>query len=187
MGNFDGNIWKIYLDKKAREKRDEIIDHLEENYDGPSDFATQALEDEDALSPQQKLERIQKDKKEIERKEKKLKQVIEDRERQQKLRDKREALKKKQQRLRKISQGANSEEEIRKQMIEKEKERKVAHLTEEEWLEKRSDHIEKKVQNRLEEDVDIDSLVQEVQELQEEVSELNGGEEDFFMELEAIS
>lgn len=187
MGSFDGNYWKIYLNKEAQERRDEIKDHLEENFDGPSGFVSQALDDVDALSPREKLERIQQDKKEIERKEEQLKQVIEDRERQKKLREKRELLKQKQEELRKVSQESRSEEAIREEVREEEKERNHTQLSDEEWLEKNSERIERKVQNRLDEEIDVDQLVQEVQRLQDEISELAGTEEDFFMELEAVN
>jgi len=187
MGDFPvKDYWKIYLNDEAKERVREIQDHLEENYESRSDFLRKKLKNEKALSIDERIERVKQEKREQEDKLERLKQIRREREQQDKLRDKRDLLKQKQEKLRKIQHQNKSESKIRKQVKQKILKDKRARFSEDEWLEKKSDKIDRLVESRLEslEDQDVDELVEDVQRLQEQVAELNGGEEDYFMDLE---
>lgn len=189
MGSFDGKIWKIYLDEEARERRDQIKDHLEENYEGPSDFGKQALMDENVLTVEERLERLRKDKKELEQKEERLQQIIREREQQDKLRDKRELLKEKQKKLREVSdKDPLSRQEAEEKALQYVKEKNASTIEEQDLSDEEIKEFRgfKKKVEELTSDVDIDSLVEDVQRLQRQVRELNGGEEDYFMDLETV-
>lgn len=187
MADFQGKRWQPYLDQEARERRDEILDHLQRNYDGPSDFIKQKLLEEDALSLEEKIQKFESEVEEKKEDLEKLKRIKREREEQDRLRDKKELLRDKQEKLRKISRReTQSREEIRESVEEKILSRKPDHLSDQEYLSKKSDRIDRIVEHRLTESPDVDSLVEDVQRLQRQVEELNGGRESWFMELERV-
>lgn len=193
MGDFGGKRWRPYLDEETQKIRDEKLDHLKRNYEGPTDFLKQKLKEEKVLDIE---ERIQKLESEIDDKKEdvdKLRRIKNEREQQDKLRDKKELLKQKQEKLRKLSNRENkSEEEIREQVksdvfelcqdkAEKDAVEKTANeLFESERYQRR---IQQKVEKQLEDQGKVDELVEDVQRLQRQVKELNGGREDWFMDL----
>jgi chromosome segregation ATPase len=192
MGDFEGRKWHPYLDEETRERRDELIDHLKKNYDGPSDYLKQKLMEEKALSIEERIEKKKKLKEDAESDIERLQRIKKERETQDKLRDKRELLKEKQKKLRDIAEtGKKSREEIRDQVLEKMREKaesspKISDVGE--WINSDSTQrrIDRRVDSRLESEARVDGLVEDVQRLQKQVKELNGGEEDYFMDLEKV-
>jgi len=189
MGSFDSRTWKIYLDQDAQDRRDEILDHLKKNYDGPSDFVQQSLENERALSIEERIMRLEQDRKEIEQDLQKLKQIKSEREQMDKLRDKKELLKEKQKKLREISnEGVKSEEEVRQEVVEEIREKaqqsyKIDNVEEYMSKDRVQSRIQRRVESRLDSTVEVDELVQDIERLQSQIAELNGGREDWFMDL----
>jgi myosin heavy subunit len=185
MGKFEGKRFRVYLDQEAQQRRDEILDHLQRNYDGPSDFVKQKLEEEQALSIEEKIQKLQSEMQEKEEELKKFKQIKREREEQDRLRDKKELLKDKQKKLRKLSgRNGKTEQQIREEVKEEHLENKPDRFSDEEYLEKKSDRIERVVESRLSSSPDLDELVESVQRLQGQVEELNGGREDWFLDLD---
>lgn len=182
MGSFDGDTWKIYLSQEARERRDEIIDHLRDNYEGPSHYLREKLVEENALDVEQQIERTESEMRELEEKLKRLRQIKEERDQQQTLRDKKELLQQKQDKLRDLRENAElSEEQVEQEIIENLKGRSALPDSEEEIRETRA--FSKLKEKRFGGE-NLDKLLSDVQRLQEEVRELNGGEElDCFLEL----
>ena len=197
MGNFDGQRWRPYLDKEAQEIRDEKIDHLKRNYNGPSDFIKQKLKEEDALTIEQKIQKI---KSEIDEKKddlEKFRQIQRQREMQDKLRDKKELLKEKQKKLRKVQRSGYGSEvdawyvaasRAWKRCVKSAEHPKTDHESPVEAFEAKN--MAGKVQawkNRhLDKQVDVDELVEDVERLQDEVAELNGGSEDWFLDVQSV-
>jgi len=191
MSDFGGKRWRPYLDEETQERRDEILDHLQEKYDGPSDFLKQKLMEEKALSIDERIERKEQKQQEVENDLERLKRIKNEREQQSQLRDKRELLKEKQEKLREIADsGSKSFEAVCRDAMEKSLKRKPNHLTEKEYL--CNDYRKKKIGARIESalekenDRDVDELVSDVQRLQREIEELNGGPEGYFMSLEKV-
>lgn len=184
MGDFDGSRWNIYLNQNAQDRRDKIIEYLRKNYDGPSDFVKQKLHEEDALTLDQKIKKFEQEIAEKEEKLKKFKQVKKEREQQDRLRDKKELLRDKQNRLREISKNkSKSEDVIREEVKQKLLNDKPASISKDEYLEGKSEIIDARVNHRMSSSLNIDELVEQVERLQEEIKELNGGSEDWFMEV----
>ena len=197
MGSFEGKYWKIYLDEKTRERRDEILDHLKAEYNGPSDFTQQALMDEQAMSLEERIERKQQDIEEQKNELQQLKQIHREREQQDKLRDKKELLKEKQRKLRKIQRRGNVTEEdalcnaatqVWNTCVEKAGKPKNSDVSARDLFSK--DRYQRRVQHfkqkQLESSEDVDQLVEDVQRLQGQVAELNGGREDWFLDLQGV-
>jgi len=184
MGDFDGKRWRPYLDQDTQDRRDEIIDHLEQNYDGPSDFVKQKLMEEKPLDIDEQIKRARQDKNELEEKLSRLEQIKKEREQASQLRDKRELLKEKQKKLKEASQqGYMSEEKIREEVIQKCKD-KVSSSGQLDSIDELSIGVDERVRRRVEKQPVVDELVKEVQRLQDEIESLNGGREDFFIDLE---
>lgn len=181
MGDFRGKRWRPYLDEEARKIRDEKLDHLQRNYDGPSDFLKKKLKEEQALNLE---ERIQKLESEINNKQsdlEKLQQIKNEREQQDKLRDKKELLKQKQEKLREARKKGNlTREQAKEKALKQLKGKRVFKDMSEEDV-KQTNAFEKTVESIV--GVDVDSLVEDVERLQSQVKELNGGREDWFMDL----
>lgn len=182
MGEFRGKRWRPYLDEEARKIRDEKLDHLQRNYDGPTDFLKQKLKEEKALDLE---ERIQKIESEINNKEsdlEKLQRIKNEREQQDKLRDKKELLKEKQKKLKKAQNKINlsKEEAENKALAELRDHSRFEDKAEEEL--RKTKAFKKKVDSLTA--VDVDELVEDVQRLQSQVADLNSGREDWFMDLD---
>jgi len=193
MGEFEQkDYWKVYLDKETKEKIREIQDHLEANYNGKSDFVQQALQDEQALSIEERIRRLEEEREETDKQIEQLKRIKQEREQQDKLRDKRELLKEKQKKLREIAdKDEKSRSEVRKEVVEEMREKaegspKIDDV--DEYLEKDSIQrkIDRRVDSRFSSSEDKDELVEDINRLQKQVAELNGGEEDYFMDLETV-
>jgi len=192
MGDFDGKRWHPYLDEETQERRDQILDHLQENYEGPSDFLKEKLREEKALSIEERIERKKQKKEEAESDLERLKRIKREREQQDKLRDKRELLKEKQSKLRELAdKDEKSRSEIREEVVEEMREKaegspKIDDV--DEYLEKDSIErkIDRRVDSRFSSSEDKDELVESINRLQKQVAELNGGEEDYFMDLETV-
>lgn len=188
MGSFDGTRWRPYLDEEAQEIRDEKIDHLKRKYDGPSDFIKQKLKEEEVLSIEEKIQKFESEINEKKEDLEKLKQIKREREQQDKLRDKKELLKEKQKKLRKVQRESGlSREEIEQNLREEWEENRVpSHIDVDEYIQNNKEMFERRVENRLEKTEDVDELVEDVQRLQEQVADLNGGREEWFMNLESV-
>jgi len=193
MGDFEvKERWKVYLDKPTKEKLREILDHLEDKYDGPSDFVQQKIQEEQALSIEERIKRAEQEEEEAQQKKERLKRIKQEREQQDKLRDKRELLKEKQKKLREIAdKDEKSRSEVRKEVVEEMREKaegspKINDV--DEYLEKDSIQrkIDRRVDSRFSSSEDKDELVEGINRLQKQVAELNGGEEDYFMDLETV-
>ena len=192
MGEWSGKRWHPYLDEEAQERRDQILDHLKQNYDGPTHFVKEKLKEEQALDIQERIRRKEQNLKQKEEELEKLKRIKSERDTQDKLRDKRELLKEKQKKLRKIARKeTKSEEEVREEVLENMREKaesspKISDV--EEWINssRTQERIRRQVESRIESDFDVDELVETVERLQSQVAELNGGEEDYFMDLETV-
>lgn len=180
MADFDvKDYWQIYLNEEMKERVKQIQDHLEDNYEGKGDFLQAKLEQEQPLSLEDRIEKARKKREEFEEKEQRLKQIKRERSQQDKLRDKRELLKEKQKQLRKIQEsGLNSEAQLLKEQALARVNRGYD-IRDEEIQE----YIRDSVDRALEKRPDLDELVEDVQRLQRQVAELNGGEEDYFMDL----
>lgn len=197
MGNFSGKRWQPYLDEETQEIRDEKLDHLKRNYDGPSDFIKQKLKEEDALTVEQKIEKVQSEIKEREEDLKKFKQIKRQREQQDKLRDKTELLREKQKKLRKVQrkdfgtevdawyQAASRAWKRSKKSVQH---TKTDHETVAEAFHDKN--MEKKVRawkdRAMDNRVDVDELVEDVQRLQDQVEKLNGSRKDWFLDLQKV-
>lgn len=186
MGDFGGKRWRPYLDEEAQKIRDEKLQHLKENYEGPSDFIKKKLKEEKVLDIEERIRRAEKDLEEEKERLEKLKQVKKERDQQDRLRDKKQLLKDKQERLKEIQESGMSEEAVRKRVRQRQLKRKPPRYSDEEYLEMKSDRVDRMVENRLESQSDLDELVEEVRRLQGQVEELNGGEGlPWFMDLDA--
>ena len=192
MGDFEvKERWKVYLDKPTKEKLHEIKEHLEENYEGPSDFVQKKIQEEEVLDIDQRIERAKQKEERHRNERKKLEQIKSEREEASKLRDKRELLKEKQKQLRKISdKGIKSEEEIRQEQVQHFREKamnsgKVDDVDEHMNKERVQNMIDRRVKKKASSNPDVDELVESVERLQSEVAELNGGREEYFMDIEA--
>lgn len=189
MGSFEGNNWKIYLNKETRERVHEIKQHLEKNYEGPSDFVQQKLVDEKTLSVEQQIEKKQTELKNLQSDLEQLKQIKREREQMDKLRDKKELLKEKQKKLRKLgNQNTLSREQIRAEIVEKMREKaesspKIGDIDDYLQKDRIKTRINRKVESRVQSTGSVDDLVEDVERLQKQVAELNGGREDWFMDL----
>lgn len=183
MGNFTGkDTWKIYLDKQTKQKVKDLADYLENNFEGPSDYVQTKLQEEDTLSDREKYEKFKQKRDEFEEKAQQMKQVIQDREKQDKLRDKKELLKQKQSKLEEVRDtGFKSREEIREEEFAK-RENSNHDFSEEEMKEAVDRAVERKLDKRL----DVDELVEEVQRLQNQISELQNEDEEWFMDLQPV-
>jgi DNA anti-recombination protein RmuC len=188
MGDFEGQRWRPYLDEEARERRDEILDHLQDNYDGPSDFVKRKLMEEAALDIEERIKRAESKEQEAKEKRKRLERIKREREEQSQLRDKKELLQEKQKKLRKLrDRDSKTEEEIREEVRER-CEEKVRSSSQIDSVDELNIGVDERVRRRLEKQPDFDELVEDVQRLQDEIQELNGGDElDCFMDLRAES
>lgn len=185
MGDFKGNTWHIYLNQDAKERRDEIINHLEGNYDGPSEFVKQKLEQETALNIEERIERAKSEKEEYEDKIQRLQRIKQEREEQSALRDKKELLVEKQKKLRKVQKkDLDTEEEILRK-VKRRAEEKVSSSSQIDSLEDLAVGIDERVRRHKAKQPDLDELVEEIERLQSEICELNNGENlDCFLDLE---
>ena len=193
MGDFEvKERWKVYLDKPTKEKLREILDHLEEKYDGPSDFVQQKIQEEQALSIEERIQRKKQEKQEAESDLERLKRIKQEREQQDKLRDKRELLKEKQKKLREVADsGEKSRDEIREEVVEEMRKKaegspKIDDVEEYVDRDNVQRRIDRRVDSRFSSSEDVDELVEDINRLQKQVAELNGGEEDYFMDLETV-
>ena len=179
------DYWKIYLNEEAKEKLREIQDHLDENYENRSEFLREALKDEQALSLEERIRRLEEEREETDKQIEQLKRIKQEREQQDKLRDKRELLKEKQKKLREAQESDSlTREEAEEQVFDELEPRSTfSDMSRSEIRDTRA--FQKKVEELCSE-VDIDELVEDINRLQQQVAELNGGEEDYFMDLETV-
>lgn len=183
MADFDvKDYWQIYLNKEMKERVKQIQDHLEDNYEGKGDFLQAKLEQEQPLSLEDRIEKARKKREEFEEKEQRLKQIKRERSQQDKLRDKRELLKEKQKKLEEVQEsGVKSEADLLRREA-------FARVNRGYSIENHEiqEYIRNAVDSKLESRPDVNELVEDVQRLQRQVAELNGGEENYFMDLEAV-
>lgn len=189
MGEFEvKQSYHLSMNKEARDRMREIQDHLEENYNGIAHFVRQKLYEEKPLKLDERINRkkkaLENNKDELER----LKRIKREREEQSQLRDKKELLKEKQKQLRKVQKRESStRDEVRAQVESKILSNKPPRFSDEEYLNKKEDRIERLVDSRLEKGPkNVDKLVEDVQRLQREVADLNGGQESWFMDLQSV-
>jgi len=177
VSEWNKQYWKIYLDKETRRRIEEILDHLDEHYEGPSDYVQQKLMQEDALSIEERIQRNKQKKQEFDEKIERLKRIKQEREQSKKLKDKKELLKSKQEKYEKImDEGLRSEEEIRQEKKRKRKER--GHDLDDPEIQ---EYIDRSVQRELEKQPDVNELIKDIKRLQSEVEELES-QKDWFIE-----
>jgi len=167
----------------------EFIDHLEQEYDGFTDFVECKLREERNEMPD--LE------KKIEEKEEKLDQLYEElqglkekKERQ----ENRELLEEKRQRLRDLQKefkrlqrdGLVSRDEAEEKVLSKARSRVMYQdLSDEEIVsELGEENFENQVERHLVDKEQLSDLRKEISSLQDEIESLNGGREDFFIDLD---
>jgi len=176
--------YNVYLDEKSREKLHEIKQHIEENYGGISSFVQAKIQEEQPLSIEQKIQQAKQEEREAAERRKQLEQIHNERQEQSALRDKRELLEQKQEKLQELD-GAPSKDVVRSRVEDEMLERKPSRFSDEEYLEKKKRQIDRRVESRLDEMPDVEQLVEDIQRLQDEICDLNGGEDlDCFMDVE---
>jgi len=176
---WEGSAIRISLNKDARDLIEEKRNHLEENYEGPSHFFRQKLEEEEVLSVDEKIKQIRTQKQELENKLSKYQQIKNERSKQQLLNQKKQELKTLQESLKQVRMNElPTESDIRQEETEKRKERGYDVSDS-----KVQEAIERRVRKRLENQPDVKELRSRISQLQSEVAELNGGREDWFMDL----
>lgn len=187
MGKFKGDRWHIYFNEESKQRREEIIDHLQENYDGPSDFVHQKLEQESALGIEERIERTKSKEKEYKEKRQRLERIREERQQQTALRDKKELLKQKQKRLDELDNSGLTYHQALCNAVDKMAERSsTKSLSEVEYVKAKWGRIQRMAESKLS-SCDVDQLVSDVQRLQGEIKELNNGDAlDCFKDLEAV-
>lgn len=179
---WEGSRAEIYFNQEIQELIRQKKDHLVTNYEGPTDFFQTQLQQEDVLSPEEKLQQIQDKKQEVMREEERLQQIIKEREKDQKLDELEDELRDKQDELRSVREsGVKSFSELMFEESEKRKARghdvsdpRVA------W------RLKSRVERMIESRPDVEELEKEVDRLQRRVAELNGGREDWFIELDKM-
>lgn len=192
MGSFEPKqSVHLSLNKEARENIREMRDHLEENYNGLAHFVREKLDEENSLSVDEKIQRLESEMSEKEERLERLKQIKSEREEQSRLRDKRELLKQKQDKLQTLFSEDKCREEVRSEIVEKYREKakssgRVDDIDEHLKKERVQARISREVENELS-GPDIDELVEDVQRLQAEVADLSGGREDYFLDLDSKS
>jgi len=156
---------------------------LQGNYDGPSEFVREKLEKETALDIEERIKRAESKEKEAKEKRKRLERIKREREEQSALRDKKELLQEKQDKLRELAdKDPISREDAERQALQQLNQRSTFEkMGDEEVKETRA--FDKKVDS-LTADQNKDELVEDVQRLQKQVADLNGGPEDYFMDLQ---
>jgi len=181
------DYWKIYLNKESKERIREIQDHLDDNYDGKSDFVQNKLQEEKPVSLEERIKKAKEKKQREEERLEKLKQVKKEREDQQTLKDKKELLRKKQEQFDDLENFEPfSEQKIIHETarnIKKSVNNSGESLHESEIAQ---DQISKRIGKKLDQRTDPSQLVREIERLQEEVSDLNGGREDWFLDVQSV-
>lgn len=196
MGSFGGKRWRAYLDQEAQKIRDQKLDHLKRNYSGPSDFVKKQLKEEEVLSLEQKIEKVESEIEEKKSDLQKFRQIKRQREQQDKLRDKKELLKEKQKKLRTIQRNdVKSEEEVladaAHQILARCEDKASKESVDEDRFElfgkdRYQRRVDRLVEKRSVNMSRVDDLVESVQRLQNQVADLNGGPEDWFLELDKV-
>jgi len=197
MGSFDGKRWRAYLDEEAQEIRDEKLDHLKRNYNGPSDFLKKKLKEEDVLSVEQKIQKIESEIDEKKDDLEKFRQIQRQREVQDKLRDKKELLKEKQKKLRKVQRSGYGSEvdawyvaasRAWKRCVKSAEHPKTDHESAVEAFEDKNlaGRVRAWKDRELDKQVDVDELVEDVERLQDQVADLNSGREDWFLDVQSV-
>jgi len=184
---WEGGGEKVYFNKEIIEVVNRKKEHLIQNYDGPTDFFQSKLEQEETLSPEEKLEQIEEKEEEIKSEKQRLKEKIRERERDQKLSELEDKLRDKQDRLDSLLEGDFvSREEAEEKALNKLSDRSGAwsDMTESEIRDTRA--FEKHVDELVCTEDDVEQLKKEVDRLQRNVAELNGGREDWFLELDSM-
>jgi chromosome segregation ATPase len=178
--------WKVYLDQETQDELREIMPHLEEHYDGISDFVQQKIHEEQPLSIEQQIEQAEEEKDDVEERLKRLRSIKREQESREKLESLRSELRSKQDKLREAQESSSmSEADALYAACQRELEYKRAQFTKVEWLEKKADRVSRKAEKLMGDGRDVGSLKREVEELQEQVAELNGGREDWFISLDS--
>lgn len=175
--------YHLYVNQKTKERMKEIENHLQEKYDGISDFVEKKMQEEQALDIDERIRRKKQEKREAKEDLKQLKQVKKDRNQRKELDEKEPVLKEKQEKLREVvSEDGMSREEAEKKVFAQLEDRAAFQDMGEEEI-KQTNSFKSKVEE-LVSSHDVDQLVEEIIQLQERVQELNGGPEDYFMDLD---
>jgi len=88
--------YHLYVNQKTKERMKEIENHLQEKYDGISDFVEKKMQEEQALDIDERIRRKKQEKREAKEDLKQLKQVKKDRNQRKELDEKEPVLKEKQ-------------------------------------------------------------------------------------------
>jgi|APHM01.1.fsa_nt_gi hypothetical protein len=177
--------WRVYLNQETRDELREIMPHLEENYNGPSDFVQQKIHEEQPLSIEEQIDRAEQDKNDAETRLKRLRSIKRERESKEKLESLRTELRSKQHKLREARESSSmSEAEALHAACQRELSNKPARFDKSSYLEKKARRVSRRAEKLTGDGRDVGSLKREVEELQEQVAELNGGREDWFISLD---
>jgi len=177
--------WKVYLDDETRQQIREIMHHLEDNYEGPSDFVQQKIKEEQPNSLAQRIKRAEQQKQDAEDKLDHLKEIRRERNQEERLEDLRDKLRSKQQELQEAEQSkVLSEAEALQLACDKELEHKMSNMPDTQYLEKKARRVKRRADKLMDSSADVQSLREEVSDLQNRVADLNGGREDWFLELQ---
>lgn len=175
--SWKGGRTEIYHNSEINQLIQDILPHLQEEYEGPTDFFLCKLkeEKEEAASIQDKIEQQKKQKRIVENRLDELRNLQEKRNRKQQIKNLKRRLKSKQQTLKDVqSQDLCSVDERRKQL--------ESDLDVEEF----SDLIDDKVEEhrkKLEDRPDESELKEEISSIQDEICRLTEGDESDFDEL----
>jgi DNA repair exonuclease SbcCD ATPase subunit len=167
---------------------EEFVEYLDDQYDGPTDFLEEALRREKKEKPslEERIERLDEKESEIKSKKQELLEKRRERQKENELEQKKRKLQDLQKELQRISRdGLTSREEARQQILEKYRGmERYSGLSDDEIIEKINEvrDFEQLVDEKSVEEGRVQELVKEIEELQETVADLNGGEYDWFID-----
>jgi len=186
-GDWEGDSKHLYFNDKHKELIEEKKEHLKTNYDGIGDFFLQALIEEQTLSPEEKLKQIEEKEEEIKNEKQRLKDKIRQRERDEKLDELEDKLRSKQDKLDSLLGG----DFVNREEAEQQALNSLKSDSRRDWTDDKSDEeimdtraFEKKVDKLVCTEDEVEELKKEVDRLQRKVAELNGGREEWFLDLQ---
>lgn len=168
-----GNRVNIYINQEAKERIEEIRPHLEQEYEGPSDFFKTKLKQEEPLDLEEKIEEKEREKVELEADIQELKKRKKAQNQERRLKELEGDLKEKQESL---EEAKEDDRRSRDEIIEdiKEKHRQSGREIDDELMDKIEANADRKISRRP----NLDELSQEISEIQEEIMELDPDREE---------
>lgn len=176
-------------EQKRMLENDSFKKHLEKEYDGFTDFVESKMHQELSEVPdlEEKIDNLESELQEKMKRLESLKQKKQRQDRQQNLRSKEKKLRRVQDKIRFLQDNeVKSEEEIRENKRLKMKNRAGMDVSDPETQKLIDRAVEKELEKQPDMDADLGTLVEEARRLQSEIAELNGGREDWFLEIEEL-